>query len=190
MHANANLFLRRQYPALCVSFISSKIRDGVQNRLAGSIYNDFPWVSRGKEESKCVVSACTKKTIRYNRFLGGETRHRTTENFVVRSARLAQTDGIKSSEARGGWRGELKFSIASTAPPILHSPVLTGTWQQDCSLSARVNALALCKPSIGKIDGHLTVTPPASGGAWRSMEKDSRAISYDKSIVPSATVRI
>jgi len=93
-------------------------------------------------------------------------------------------------EEDGGWRGELKFSIASTAPPILHSPVLTGTWQQDCSLSARVNALALCKPSIGKIDGHLIVTPPASGGAWRSMEKDSRAISYDKSIVPSATVRI
>lgn len=99
---------------------------------------------------------------------------------VVRSARLARTDGIKSSEARRGWRGKLKFSIASTAPLILHSPVLTGTWQQDCSLSARVNALALCKPSIGKIDGHLTVTPPASGGAWRSMEKDSRDFVWQK----------
>ncbi|KYN09950.1 hypothetical protein ALC57_17948 [Trachymyrmex cornetzi] len=51
----------------------------------------------------------------------------TTEVLRFQSITINSRDGIKSSEARGGWRGELKFSIASTAPPILHSPVLTGT---------------------------------------------------------------
>lgn len=191
MHANANLFLRRQYPASrVVSFISSKIRDGVQNRLADSIYNNFPWMSRGREGSRCVVPARIPK--RRSGIIVFSAVEHTTAKTPCRPLRTTDTDGIKSSEARGGWRGELKFSNASTAPPILHSPVLTGTWQRDCSLSARVNALALCKPSIGKIDGHLT--SHAAAGEWRCMTIDGKRFARDfvrqKHRPPSAAVRI
>lgn len=83
MHANANLFLQRQYPASrVVSFISSKIRNDVQNRLAGSIYNNFPCVARQGRIEVCGLRAYPKKTIQYNRFLDGGTRRRTTENSM------------------------------------------------------------------------------------------------------------
>lgn len=135
-------------------------------------------VARQEEESRCVVPVRSpKKTIRLNRFLDGGTRRRTTEDsilHVVRTTRLTRTDDIKSSEAREGRRGKLKFSIASTASrSILRiRRNETGTWQRDCSLFAHVNASALCKPSIEKIDGHLE--PAASGGARRSIRQKKR----------------
>lgn len=114
-----------------ISFISSKIRGSVQNTSALSqvlfIITFQEWSREQEEESWCrgVWSPCfgsPKKTIRYNRSLDGGTQHRTTEDSVLSmsSVRLTRMDGIKSSEAREGRRGKLKFPIASTASrPIL-----------------------------------------------------------------------
>lgn len=71
-----------------ISFISSKIRGGVQNTGALSqvvlfIITFREW-SRGKRKNRGVWSPCVpqKKTIRYNRSLDGGTRRRTTEDSM------------------------------------------------------------------------------------------------------------
>lgn len=125
--------LRRQYldsrvPCFFFSFTSSKIHDSIRNRL-DSIYNNFPRVvARRTRIEVCGLSARSPKR-RFGIIVSLAVEHGAEPpKTPCRPLRTTDTDGIKSSVARGGWYGELKFSIASSAPwPILHPPELTGT---------------------------------------------------------------
>lgn len=183
MHANANLLLRKHNISLCAFYIvkNPRWRSKYRRSLASSIYNNFPRVvaREREEESWCrgVWSPCfgsPKKTIRYNRSLGG-TQHRTTEDSVssMSSVRLTRTDGIKSSEAREGGVANLNFP--SRQPP-------RGRFFAFAGINGHVTAglLAIharCRHYANHRSGRLTdmsSSPAASGRARGSIEKGGK----------------
>jgi hypothetical protein len=97
-------------------FTLSKIHGGIQNRL-DSIYNNFPRVvARRTRIEVCGLPVRSPKR-RFGIIVSSAVEHgaEPPKTPCRPPLRTTDTDGIKSSVARGGWYGELKFSIASSA---------------------------------------------------------------------------
>jgi len=103
----------------CSLFIFYIVKNPAATSKTGSILFiiTFREWSRGERGSKCVVSLCCSAKRRFGIIVSTAVEHGAEPpKTPCRPLRMTDTDGIKSSVARGGWYGELKFSIASSAP--------------------------------------------------------------------------